>query len=45
VTPGSYEKVTPEQKTAIVAQLGSIYGKNDFSSYQKFLKDAADIVQ
>lgn len=45
VTPGSYEKVTPEQKTAITAQLGSIYGKNDFSSYQKFLKDAADITQ
>ncbi|MCE3252946.1 MAG: peptidylprolyl isomerase [Cellvibrio sp.] len=45
VTPGSYEKVTPEQKTAITAQLGSIYGKNDFSSYQKFLKDAADISQ
>jgi peptidyl-prolyl cis-trans isomerase D len=45
VTPGSYEKVTPEQKTAITTQLGSIYGKNDFSSYQKFLKDAADIVQ
>lgn len=45
VTPGSYEKVTPEQKTAISTQLGSIYGKNDFSSYQKFLKDAADIVQ
>jgi peptidyl-prolyl cis-trans isomerase D len=43
VTQGSFEKVTPEQKTAIVAQLGSIYGKNDFSSYQKFLKDAADI--
>ena len=45
VTPGSYEKVTPEQRTAITAQLGSIYGKNDFSSYQKFLKDAADITQ
>lgn len=45
VTPGSYEKVTAEQKTAITAQLGSIYGKNDFSSYQKFLKDAADITQ
>lgn len=45
VTPGNYEKVTPEQKTAITAQLGSIYGKNDFSSYQKFLKDAADITQ
>lgn len=45
VTPGSYEKVTPEQRTAITAQLGSIYGKNDFSSYQKFLKDAADIAQ
>ncbi len=45
VTPGSYEKVTPEQKTAITAQLGGIYGKNDFSSYQKFLKDAADITQ
>lgn len=45
VTPGSYEKVTPEQKTAITAQLGAIYGKNDFASYQKFLKDAADITQ
>jgi len=45
VTPGSYEKVTPEQKTAITAQLGNIYGKNDFSSYQKFLKDASDITQ
>ena len=45
VTPGSHEKVTPEQRTAITAQLGSIYGKNDFSSYQKFLKDAADITQ
>lgn len=45
VTPGSYDKVTPDQKTAITAQLGSIYGKNDFSSYQKFLKDAADITQ
>ncbi len=45
VTPGSYEKVTAEQKTAITTQLGSIYGKNDFSSYQKFLKDAADITQ
>jgi peptidyl-prolyl cis-trans isomerase D len=45
VTPGSYESVTPEQKTAIMAQLGGIYGKNDFSSYQRFLKDAADIVQ
>lgn len=45
VTPGSYEKVTPEQKTAITAQLGNIYGKNDFSSYQKFLKDSADITQ
>lgn len=43
VTPGSLEKITPEQKTAIVAQLGTIYGRNDFSSYQKFLKDAADI--
>lgn len=45
VKPGTYEKVTSEQKTAIVAQLGSIYGKNDLASYQKLLKDAADIVQ
>lgn len=43
VTPGSVDKITPEQKTAFIAQLGSIYGRNDFSSYQKFLKDAADI--
>lgn len=43
VTPGSLEKITPEQKTAIIAQLGTINGRNDFSSYQKFLKDAADI--
>lgn len=44
VTPGN-DKVTPEQKTAIVAQLASIYGENDFNSYQKFLKDSADIEQ
>lgn len=43
VTPGNFEKVTPEQKTAIVSQLGTIYGRNDFASYQKFLKDAAEI--
>ncbi len=43
VTPGSLEKITPEQKTAIIAQLRTINGRNDFSSYQKFLKDAADI--
>lgn len=45
VTPGSEEKITPEQKTAITNQLSGIYGRNDFSSYQKFLTDAADIVQ
>lgn len=45
VTPGSYDKVTPEQKTAITAQLGDIFGRNDFASYQKFLKDSADITQ
>ena len=45
VTPGSYEKITPEQKSAITAQLGNIFGKNDFASFQKFLKDAAEIVQ
>lgn len=45
VTPGSYDKITPEQKTAIANQLSGIYGKNDFSSYQKFLKDAAEIIQ
>lgn len=43
VTPGTFEKVTPEQKSAIVAQLGNIYGRNDFTSYQKFLKDSAEI--
>ncbi len=45
VVAGTQEKVTPEQKTAIVSQLAAIYGKNDFSSYQKFLKDSADISQ
>lgn len=45
VTPGGGESVTPEQKTAISAQLANIYGANDFSSFQKFLKDAADIDQ
>ncbi len=43
VTAGSFDKVTPEQKTAITAQLGSIYGRNDFASYQKLLKDAATV--
>lgn len=43
VTPGSNDNVTPEQKNAITAQLGNIYGGNDFSSYRQFLKDAADI--
>jgi len=42
VTAGN-NLVTPEQKTAILAQLASIYGQNDFDSYQKFLKDSADI--
>lgn len=42
VTAGN-NLVTPEQKTAIQAQLASIYGQNDFDSYQKFLKDSADI--
>ncbi len=44
VTAGT-EKVTPEQKTAVLSQLASIYGRNDFNSYQKFLKDAADVKQ
>ncbi|HEY8938667.1 MAG TPA: SurA N-terminal domain-containing protein [Cellvibrio sp.] len=43
VTAGSFDKVTAEQKTAIVAQLGNIYGRNDFASFQKFLKDSAEI--
>ena len=43
VMAGSFDKVTTEQKTAIVAQLGNIYGRNDFASYQKFLKDSAEI--
>lgn len=43
VTPGSNDNVTPEQKNVITAQLGNIYGSNDFSSYRQFLKDAADI--
>lgn len=45
VNAGTQDKVTPEQKTVIAAQLGGIYGRNDFSSYQKFLKDNADISQ
>lgn len=45
VNDGSYEKVTSEQKETIGAQLASIYGKNDFSGFQRFLKDSADIVQ
>lgn len=45
VIPGNYEKVTPEQKSAITTQLAGIYGSNDFSSYQTFLKEAADIVE
>jgi peptidyl-prolyl cis-trans isomerase D len=45
VSLGSVEKVTPEQKETIGAQLASIYGRNDFSGFQKFLKDSADIVQ
>jgi len=44
VTAGN-DKVTPEQKTAILSQLASIYGENDFGSYQKFLKDVADVKQ
>lgn len=43
VTAGNFDKVTPEQKTAITAQLASIFGRNDFASYQKLLKDAATI--
>lgn len=43
VTAGSFDKVTTEQKAAIVAQLGNIYGRNDFASYQKLLKDSAEI--
>lgn len=45
VSPGSYEKIAPEQKETIGAQLASIYGKNDFSGFQRFLKDSANIVQ
>jgi peptidyl-prolyl cis-trans isomerase D len=45
VSPGSYENIAPEQKETIGAQLASIYGKNDFSGFQRFLKDSADIVQ
>lgn len=45
VNAGTQDKVTPEQKTVIAAQLGGIYGRNDFSSYQKFLTDNADISQ
>lgn len=43
VTAGSFDKITPEQKIAITAQLSNIYGRNDFSSYQKLLKDSASI--
>jgi peptidyl-prolyl cis-trans isomerase D len=45
VSFGGGDNVTAQQKTAIAAQLEGIYGKNDFSSYQKFLKDAAEITQ
>jgi peptidyl-prolyl cis-trans isomerase D len=45
VSAGTMAAVTPEQKTAIASQLGNIYGKNDFASYQKFLKDSADITE
>lgn len=42
VTLGS-EKINPEQKAAMTSQLASIYGQNEFESYQNFLKDSADI--
>lgn len=45
VVPGAYDKVTDEQKVTMAQQLAEIYGKNDFSGYQKFLKDSAEIVQ
>lgn len=45
VVPGSFEKVSSEQQLTISSQLASIYGRNDFSGFQKFLKDSADIVQ
>jgi len=43
VNIGTMADVTPEQKSAIVGQLGNIYGRNDFMSFQKFLKDSAEI--
>ena len=45
VKAGTQDKVSAEQKAAIAAQLAGIYGKNDFSSYQKFLLDSADITR
>lgn len=45
VSLGTYEKVAPEQKALLSSQVASIYGKTDFSAFQKFLKDSADIVQ
>lgn len=45
VSEGNYDNVTPEQKTVINAQLTSIYGGNDFSGFQRLLRDSSDIVE
>ncbi|MFC3115477.1 SurA N-terminal domain-containing protein [Cellvibrio fontiphilus] len=45
VSSGVGNKVAEEQRSAISSQLASLYGRNDFSGFQKFLKDSADIEQ
>ncbi len=43
VSSGVGNKTAEEQRSAISSQLASLYGRNDFSGFQKFLKDSADI--
>jgi peptidyl-prolyl cis-trans isomerase D len=45
VSSGVGNNVAEEQRSAISSQLASLYGRNDFSGFQKFLKDSADIEQ
>lgn len=45
VSSGVGNKTAEEQRSAISSQLASLYGRNDFSGFQKFLKDSADIEQ
>nr|WP_324260031.1 SurA N-terminal domain-containing protein [Cellvibrio fontiphilus] len=45
VSSGVGNKTAEDQRSAISSQLASLYGRNDFSGFQKFLKDSADIEQ